>query len=147
MFPGTLGGGVVGRALQNGVWSYKTINPRDFTDDPHRTVDDAAFGGMDGQVMLAEPIARAIEFTIDNSQCTIKPKIIYFSPRGKVFNQKMARTFAEYKKSIVNCELSIVNFILICGRYEGLDQRVIDEYEIEEISIGDYIISGGELAA
>jgi len=135
IFPGTLGAGVVGRALTNGVWSYNTINPRDFTDDAHRTVDDAGFGGMDGQVMMAEPIAKAIESAGKNK------KIIYFSPRGKPWSQKLAREIAQ--DSILHNS----DFILICGRYEGIDQRVIDEYEIEEISIGDYILSGGELAA
>jgi tRNA (guanine37-N1)-methyltransferase len=131
MFPGTLGGGVVGRALSNGIWSYKTTNPRDFAKDNHRTVDDAAFGGADGQVMMADPISKAID-----SIKKPNAKIIYFSPRGKLWNQKTAR---EYKTAS--------EFILLCGRYEGVDQRVIDEYEIEEISIGDYILSGGEIAA
>lgn len=135
IFPGTLGSGVVGRALENNVWSYDVINPRDFTDDSHRTVDDAAFGGMDGQVMMAEPIARAIE------KSGVKSKIIYFSPRGKMWDQKLAREFVD------NANHNLQNFTLICGRYEGIDQRVIDEYDIMEISIGDYILSGGELAA
>lgn len=143
LFPGTLGAGVVGRALANGIWSYNVINPRDFADDNYGSVDDAAFGGMDGQVMMAEPIARAIDqLTINNEQSTIeKRKIIYFSPRGKLLNQKLVR---EYNRqlSIDNCQL-----ILICGRYEGIDQRLIDEYKIEELSIGDYILSGGEIAA
>jgi tRNA (guanine37-N1)-methyltransferase len=137
MFPGTLGGGVVGRALEKGVWSYDVINPRDFADNNYGGVDDAAYGGLDGQVMMAEPIAKAIEFARNKARGANKPKIIYFSPRGRLFNQKTARGFAAAKNDL----------ILLCGRYEGIDQRVIDEYEIEEISIGDYIISGGELAA
>jgi tRNA (guanine37-N1)-methyltransferase len=137
MFPGTLGGGVVGRALEKGIWSYDVINPRDFADNSYGSVDDAAYGGLDGQVMMAEPIAKAIEFAKNKARGAIKPKIIYFSPRGRLFNQKTARGFAAAKNDL----------ILLCGRYEGIDQRVIDEYEIEEISIGDYIISGGELAA
>lgn len=132
IFPGVNGVGVVGRALNKGLWSYDLINPRDFTDDAHRTVDDAAFGGIDGQVMMAEPIARAID------KLGTKQKIIYFSPRGKLLNQKIVRETAS---------LSSQSLTLICGRYEGLDQRLIDEYGIEEISIGDYILSGGELAA
>lgn len=133
MFPGTLGGGVVGRALNNKIWSYNTINIRDFSSDNYGSVDDAQFGGGAGQVMMAEPIAQALESIESYS----KKKIIYFSPRGKLLNQKIAR-------SLVN---NPVDFILICGRYEGLDQRVIDEYEITEVSIGDYILSGGELVA
>ncbi|MDR1027462.1 MAG: tRNA (guanosine(37)-N1)-methyltransferase TrmD [Rickettsiales bacterium] len=141
MFPGTLGGGVVGRALADRVWSYAAINPRQFADNNYGAVDDAAFGGTDGQVLQAEPIARAIESSICKLQSSIKPKIIYFSPRGKPWTQKSAREFAR------NCTLQFAHCTLICGRYEGLDQRVIDEYEIEEISIGDYILSGGEIAA
>ena len=134
LFPGTLGAGVVGRALANGVWSYRAINPRDFATDNHRTVDDAGFGGMDGQVMTAEPIARAIDAAGNK-------KIIYFSPRGKLWNQKLARELVE------TSTLNPQPLTLLCGRYEGVDQRVLDEYGVEEISIGDYILSGGELAA
>jgi len=151
MFPGTLGGGVVGRALKEGIWSYKAINPRDFATDAHRTVDDAAFGGMDGQVMTADPLARTIDKIIENGKLKIenyKPKIIYFSPRGKKWTQQLAR---EFTSSIMGChpgtDRAGASSILICGRYEGIDQRLIDEYEIEEISIGDYILSGGEIAA
>jgi tRNA (guanine37-N1)-methyltransferase len=128
MFPGTLGAGVVGRALGS-AWSYNAVNLRSFSENSYGSVDDAAFGGMDGQVMQAPPLARAID-SLDPG------KIICFSPRGKLWSQKMARQCA--------CQR---NFTLICGRYEGIDQRLIDEYDIEEISIGDYIISGGELAA
>ena len=142
LFPGTLGAGVVGRALANGIWSYRAINPRDFATDSHRTVDDAAFGGMDGQVMMAEPIAKAID-GIRNSEFGIRDKIIYFSPRGKLLTQKLVREF--------NAESRIPNpefrFILLCGRYEGVDQRLLDEYGAIEISVGDYILSGGEIAA
>jgi tRNA (guanine37-N1)-methyltransferase len=131
MFPGTLGGGVVGRALGNGIWSYEAVNLRDFGIGNYKAIDDEQFGGGAGQVMRADVIADALD--------SIKKagKIIYFSPRGKVLDQKMAREFAEKEKQIT----------LLCGRYEGIDQRVIDQYEIEEISIGDYILSGGEIAA
>ena len=131
MFPGTLGGGVVGRALERGIWSYDTINLRDFATDNYGSVDDTQFGGGAGMVMRADIIANAIDSVLKG-----KKKIIYFSPRGKVLDQKMAREMA-----------NISDFVLICGRYEGIDQRVIDEYEIEEVSIGDYILSGGEIAA
>jgi tRNA (guanine37-N1)-methyltransferase len=131
MFPGTLSGGVVGRALTNGLWSYDAINLRDFGVGNYKAVDDEQFGGGAGQVMMADVIANAI----DSILTVRRGKMIYFSPRGKVLNQKMIREF------------SGGNFTLLCGRYEGIDQRVIDEYEIEEISIGDYILSGGEIAA
>ncbi|MFA7188204.1 MAG: tRNA (guanosine(37)-N1)-methyltransferase TrmD [Alphaproteobacteria bacterium] len=129
MFPGTLGGGVVGRALENKIWSYDIVNLRDFGIGNYKAVDDEQFGGGAGQVMMAEPIANALD-------SIKKPgKIIYFSPRGQVWNQKMAREFAKEEQ-----------ITLLCGRYEGIDQRVIDQYEIQEISIGDYILSGGEIA-
>ena len=140
MFPGTLGGGVVGRALDNGIWSYDAINLRDFATDNYGSVDDAQFGGGAGQVMLPEVIASAIERAEGRRQKE-KQRIIYFSPRGKIWNQKMAR------ETVENFCLLPSDFCLLCGRYEGIDQRVIDEYEIEEISIGDYILSGGEIAA
>lgn len=131
MFPGTLGGGVVGRALEKKIWSYDTVNLRDFGVGNYKAVDDEQFGGGAGQVMRADVIADALD-------SIKKPgKIIYFSPRGKALNQKMVREFAGQEEQIT----------LLCGRYEGIDQRVIDQYEIQEISIGDYILSGGEIAA
>ncbi|MCL1786078.1 MAG: tRNA (guanosine(37)-N1)-methyltransferase TrmD, partial [Alphaproteobacteria bacterium] len=133
MFPGTLGGGVVGRALENGAWSYHAINPRDFATDNYNSVDDEQFGGGAGMVMKPDVLAAAI----DSIPVESRGKIIYFSPRGKVWNQRMAREFAA----------SGGDYTIVCGRYEGIDQRVIDEYEIMEISVGDYILSGGEIAA
>ncbi|MCL1902206.1 MAG: tRNA (guanosine(37)-N1)-methyltransferase TrmD [Alphaproteobacteria bacterium] len=147
MFPGTLGGGVVGRALNNKIWSYDAINIRDFATDNYGSVDDAQFGGGAGMVMRADVLANALDSAIESSKCKVQSSnkkfgpIIYFSPRGKVWNQKMAREFVN------NCTLNFANCTLICGRYEGIDQRVIEEYDIMEISIGDYVISGGELAA
>ncbi len=135
MFPGTLGGGVVGRALKNGIWSCEVINLRDFGVGNYKAVDDEQFGGGAGQVMRADVIADALD-SIKN-----RGKIIYFSPRGRVWNQAMTREFVN------NCKAGTENCTLLCGRYEGIDQRVIDEYKIEEISIGDYILSGGEIAA
>lgn len=135
MFPGTLNGGVVGRALENGIWSYNAINIRDFACDKHGSVDDEQFGGGAGMVMKPDVLGDAI----DSISTDKRGKIIYFSPRGAVLNQKMVR---EFVKSGEND-----NVTLICGRYEGIDQRIIDEYDIIEISIGDYILSGGEIAA
>ena len=132
MFPGTLGGGVVGRALSNGVWSCDVINIRDFARDNYGSVDDEQFGGGVGQVMRADVLGDAID-SIKN-----RGKIIYFSPRGPQLTQKMVRQFATDESAV---------YTLLCGRYEGIDQRVIDEYDIMELSIGDYILSGGEVAA
>ena len=132
MFPGTLGGGVVGRALSNGTWSYDAINIRDFAHDNYGSVDDEQFGGGVGQVMRPDVLGDAID-SIKN-----RGKIIYFSPRGPQLTQQKVREFAADKNA---------NYTLLCGRYEGIDQRIIDEYDIMELSVGDYILSGGEIAA
>ncbi len=132
MFPGTLSGGVVGRALDKKIWSYDTINIRDFAINNYGSVDDTQFGGGAGMVMRPDALGDAIE-SIKN-----RGKIIYFSPRGPTLNQKMVREFASD---------SAATYTLLCGRYEGIDQRIIDEYDIMELSIGDYILSGGEIAA
>ena len=130
MFPGTLGQGVVGRALDKGIWSYKTINIRDFAINNYGSVDDEQFGGGAGMVMRPDVLGNAID-------SVEKPgKIIFFSPRGRQLNQKIVHEFTKYD-----------NITMICGRYEGIDQRVLDEYDIEEISVGDYVLSGGEIAA
>lgn len=132
MFPGTLNGGVVGRALERGIWSYDTINIRDFAINRYGSVDDEQFGGGVGMVMRPDVLGNAID-SIKN-----RGKIIYFSPRGPTLNQQMVRGFASDKDA---------SYTLLCGRYEGIDQRIIDEYDIMELSIGDYILSGGEIAA
>ncbi|MCR5194422.1 MAG: tRNA (guanosine(37)-N1)-methyltransferase TrmD [Alphaproteobacteria bacterium] len=133
MFPGTLGGGVVGRALADGVWSYDVINIRDFAINEYGSVDDAQFGGGVGMVMRPDVLGNALD-SVKNLG-----RIIYFSPRGPRLNQKMVREFVTEPQNKV--------YTLLCGRYEGIDQRVIDEYNIQEISVGDYILSGGEIAA
>jgi tRNA (guanine37-N1)-methyltransferase len=130
MFPGTLSGGVIGRALERGIWSYDTVNIRDFAINNYGSVDDEQFGGGAGMVMRPDVLGNAID-------SIKKPgKIIFFSPRGRVLNQKLVHEYAKYD-----------TITLLCGRYEGIDQRVIDHYDIEEVSIGDYVLSGGELAA
>ena len=132
MFPGTLSGGVVGRALDNNVWSYDVINIRDFSINNYGSVDDTQFGGGAGMVMRPDVLGDALD-SVKN-----KGKVIYFSPRGKTLNQKMVREFVANENA---------NYTLLCGRYEGIDERVITEYDIMELSIGDYILSGGEIAA
>lgn len=130
MFPGMLGQSLSGRALEKKLWAYNAINIRDFAQDKHKTVDDTPFGGGAGMVMRADVIEGAL-LSIQ------KPgRKIYLSPRGKALNQKLV----EELKS----EESIT---LLCGRYEGVDQRVLDAHGFEEISIGDYVLSGGEPAA
>ncbi|NBV06393.1 MAG: tRNA (guanosine(37)-N1)-methyltransferase TrmD [Proteobacteria bacterium] len=131
LFPGPLSTSVTGLALEKKLWSLQVINIRDFAKDKRGTVDDTPYGGGAGMVLKADIVADAIE-----SVSAEKQKIIYLSPRGKTFTQKKARELAKEEK-----------IILLCGRYEGVDQRVLDEFEIEEISIGDYVLSGGEIAA
>lgn len=130
MFPGALGHSVIGRALEDGIWSFDTVNIRDFADNKHANVDDTPYGGGAGMLMRADVVGPAIE-SIPN-----RGKIIYLSPRGKPLTQAKATELAQEKL-----------LTLLCGRFEGVDQRVIDHYDIEEISIGDYVLAGGEVAA
>ena len=132
MFPGTLGAGVVGRALDKKIWSMDVINIRDFAINNYGSVDDEQFGGGAGMVMRPDALGDAID-SIKN-----KGKIIYFSPRGVPLTQKLVREFVADKNAV---------YTLLCGRYEGIDERVLQEYDIMEVSIGDYILSGGEVAA
>ena len=132
MFPGTLGAGVVGRALDKKIWSMDVINIRDFAINNYGSVDDEQFGGGAGMVMRADALGDALDSVKQ------KGKIIYFSPRGVPLTQKLVREFAADKDA---------TYTLLCGRYEGIDERVLQEYDIMEVSIGDYILSGGEIAA
>ncbi|MCE3254934.1 MAG: trmD [Rickettsiaceae bacterium] len=131
IFPGVLGMSIIGDALKEGIWELEVIDIRNFGIGARKTVDDTIFGGGSGMLMRADVLGAAIEANIKDFSAT---KIIYPSPRGQVFNQKTAIELGQIK------ELAI-----ICGRYEGVDERVIEEYKIEEISIGDYVLSGGEL--
>lgn len=130
MFPGTLGLSLSGRALERGSWSYDPINIRDFATDKHKTVDDTPFGGGAGMVMRPDVIEKALLSIPDPG------RKIYLSPRGRVLHQRLAEELSASK-----------NITLLCGRYEGVDQRVLDAHAFEEISIGDYVLSGGEPAA
>ena len=133
MFPGVLGQSLAGRALENGIWSLEVKDIRDHATDRHRTVDDNPFGGGAGMVMRPDIVDAALrELRADAPQLPL----IYLSPRGKVLNQKRCRELAAGPGAI-----------LLCGRYEGIDQRVLDEHQAEEVSIGDYILMGGELPA
>ena len=132
MFPGSLGESLSGRALENGAWSYSAINPRDFATDKHSTVDDTPYGGGAGMVLRPDILEHAL-LSIPEDK---RGRVIYMSPRGKVLNQKLVEDLAAEE-----------NLTILCGRYEGVDQRFLDAYNIEEISIGDYILSGGEPAA
>lgn len=125
--------GVLGQAQNKNLLQVSTINPRKFTSDVHKTVDDRPFGGGDGMVMLAEPLVKAIGEA--NSE-TEEAYVVYMSPQGAPLNQAKVLELSTKK-----------NLVLVCGRYGGIDQRVINQMIDEEISIGDYVISGGEMAA
>lgn len=127
--------GVVGRAMQRQLLDVSCINPRDYTEDKNKTVDDSPFGGGPGMVMMAKPLHQAI---LAAKMKLPDARVIYLSPQGKQFNQALAKNAAEIEKG---------DLIMIAGRYEGIDQRIIDECVDEEWSLGDYVISGGELAA
>lgn len=133
MFPGPLGESLAGRAKERGTWDLKTIDIRDFGIPPHGTVDDKPFGGGTGMVMRPDALGPAIEKAKEGYKT---PKLYYFSPRGQVFNQRKAEEMIKHDENI-----------MLCGRYEGVDQRILDHYGFEEISIGDFILSGGEIAA
>jgi tRNA (guanine37-N1)-methyltransferase len=130
MFPGPLGQSLAGRALENGLWSLQTVNIRDFATDRHRTVDDTPFGGGAGMVLRPDIVDAAVTAVADG-----RP-LVCLTPRGRRFVQADARRFA-----------AAAGVILLCGRYEGIDQRVIDAHAMEEVSLGDFVLSGGELAA
>jgi len=122
---------IIGRALDNGVFSLSTINIRDFSEDKHKRVDDYPFGGGPGMVMKPEPIYKAISSVKEENSL-----VIYLSPQGKIFNQELAKTLS--KES---------HLILLCGHYEGIDNRIVENYVDMEISIGDYVLTGGEIPA
>ena len=130
-FPGPLNKGLYGKALDEKIWKLETVNIRDYANDKHKTVDDTTYGGGSGMLIKPDVIANSLDKNLSS-----KEKIIYLSPKGKLFNQELAKEFS--KESSIN---------LICGHFEGIDQRVIDSRNIQEVSIGDFILSGGESAA
>lgn len=133
MFPGALGVSLAGRALEAGTWSLETVQIRDFATDRHRTVDDTPAGGGAGMVMRADVLARAIDSAAQKGDP--RPRLL-MSPRGKPLTQAKVRDLA-----------SGPGVVILCGRFEGVDQRLIEARDLEEVSIGDYILSGGEPAA
>ncbi len=131
MFPGPLGVSIAGKALQKGLWSYDVVDIREFGFGKFKQVDDDPYGGGTGMVMRPDVLGQAIE-SIDHQHS----KLVYMSPRGKRFDQQMAYNWVDHG-----------NVSIVCGRYEGIDERVIEHYNIEEVSMGDVILSGGEMAA
>ena len=131
LFPGPFNYGLYNKAMEKKLWSLEVCNIRDAATDKHKTVDDTPFGGGNGMIMKPEVLANSLNKYIKQDE-----KIIYLTPKGSKFDQKMAKKFS--KEKIVN---------IICGHFEGVDQRIIETRNIEEISIGDFILSGGETAA
>ena len=131
VFPGLLNKGLYGKALSEKKWKLETINIRDYAIDKHKTVDDTPYGGGSGMLIKPDVLANSLDENISHDE-----KIIYLSPKGKLFNQEKAKLLSTEKS---------IN--LICGHFEGVDQRVIESRNIEEISIGDFVLSGGETAA
>jgi tRNA (guanine37-N1)-methyltransferase len=150
---------IMAKAIQRGIIEYQAINIRDFALDKHKTCDDAPYGGGPGMLMLPEPLSRALEsagvrkegrnFTTEDTEfhgggrkginkgvCSAKQRVIYLSPSGRPFNQALAQELAQERE-----------LVLLCGRYEGIDQRVIERYIDDEVSVGDYVLSSGEIAA
>ena len=131
MFPGHLGFSLSGKAMERGQWSLEAMQIRDFAEDKHRTVDDTPAGGGAGMVLRADILGKAIDSLANDS----RPRLL-MSPRGKPLSQKRVRELGDGE-----------GVVIVCGRFEGVDQRVIDARQLEEVSIGDYILSGGEPAA
>ncbi len=130
---------ILGDAIERGLLSVKTVDPRDFTTDRHRKVDDVPFGGGAGMVMMAEPLATALDAAHEEekkAESATRPRVVFLSPAGRVFGQELAEELAREE-----------SVYLVCGRYKGIDDRVIREYATDEVSIGDYVLSGGELPA
>lgn len=134
MFPGPLGASLAGKALAGGVWDVAAMDIRDFARDKHRSVDDTPFGGGAGMVMRPDVVDAAIEAGL--ASAPQGAPLVYLSPRGRPLSQDRVRALAAGP-----------GLVALCGRYEGIDQRVIEARGVEEISVGDYVLSGGELAA
>ncbi|UWI83203.1 tRNA (guanosine(37)-N1)-methyltransferase TrmD [Wolbachia endosymbiont of Howardula sp.] len=133
MFPGFLQYSLAGKALEKKIWNLEVINIRSFAQDKHSKVDDIPYGGGAGMLMRPDVLGRAIDSTLSTHKNT---KLIYMTPSGYTFTQNIAKKLSEY-----------AHITILCGRFEGIDQRVIDAYTPYELSIGDYILSGGEPAA
>ena len=130
MFPPIMGASIVGRAAQRGLLDWGCVNPRDFTEDKHRKVDDRPFGGGAGMVMMAQPLYDAVKSVRKRNS-----HVVFLSPQGKRFDQATAKRFSALKR-----------LVLVAGHYEGIDERALGIFD-EEVSVGDYVLTGGELPA
>ena len=131
IFPGPLNKGLYGKALEKKIWNLEVINIRDSAEDKHKTVDDTPFGGGSGMLLKADVLGKSIDSNVKKDE-----RIFYLSPKGKKFDQKIAKELS--KEKTIN---------LVCGHFEGVDERILNTRNIEEISVGDYILSGGESAS
>jgi len=131
LYPGPLNTGIYKKALESKIWDLKVINIRDYAIDKHSSVDDTPFGGGSGMLLRPDVVASALDSNLENNETTI-----YLSPKGKKFDQRAAREFSKQKK-----------LNLLCGHFEGIDQRLLETRNIQEYSIGDFILSGGETAS
>ena len=131
VFPGPLAKGLYGKALSNKLWNLSVINIRDAATDKHKTVDDTPYGGGTGMLLKADILANSLDRKVKKGE-----RVFYLSPKGKKFDQKLAQDLSKEK-----------SISLICGHFEGVDERVLTTRNIEEISVGDYVLSGGETAA
>ena len=136
MFPGPLGHSLAGKALAGGVWALETVDIRTFARDKHRSVDDTPFGGGPGMVMRPDVVDAAIGSIVDAGGADPGGRVLYLSPRGRLLDQALVRELAQGAGAT-----------LLCGRYEGLDERAIEARGLEEVSLGDFVLSGGEPAA
>lgn len=137
MFPGPLGVSLAGKALETGIWRLETVDIRKFATDKHRTVDDTPFGGGPGMVMRPDVLAAAVDGTLQAAgEVARRQPLVYFSPRGRPLDQACVRDMA-----------AAGGATLVCGRFEGVDERVLEARAIAEVSLGDFVLSGGELAA
>ena len=131
LYPGPLNTGIYKKALENKIWNLKVINIRDYASDKHSSVDDTPFGGGNGMLLRPDVVASAIDGNLKSNETTI-----YLSPKGKQFNQTVAKKLSKQKK-----------LNLLCGHFEGVDQRLLETRNIQEYSIGDFVLSGGETAS
>ena len=131
LYPGPLNTGIYKKALESKIWDLKVINIRDYAIDKHSSVDDTPFGGGNGMLLRPDVVASALDSNLESNETTI-----YLSPKGKKFDQRAAREFSKQKK-----------LNLLCGHFEGIDQRLLETRNIQEYSIGDFILSGGETAS
>ena len=136
-FPGTIGLSLTGKALETGLWTLEALDLRLYGEGKHRNVDDTPAGGGAGMVLRADVVGEALtDAAIGTSSDRSKWPVVYLSPRGKPFDQAMAQNWA-----------AADGLTLLCGLFEGVDQRVLDEYAVQEVSLGDFVLTGGEIAA